>query len=264
MSPGSGCGGVGARGYDAAMSEDRPAPARQREVPRARPVDGVRFWRSVGTLVWKDLRVELRSREILYTMTFFAAMLVLIFSFAFIREGEVVGDVAPGILWAAIAFAGTLGLSRGFDRERESDTMRGLLLAPASRTALFLGKAVGILVYMMLVELVLVPMVAFLFEVPLFDHPVALVVVLLTGTFGFAAVGTVFAAMLLRSRSRDVLLPVVLYPILVPLLIAATRGSASLIDGDLDGVWYLVRFMSLYDAVFVVVALWVFESLVIE
>ncbi|HTM19682.1 MAG TPA: heme exporter protein CcmB [Kofleriaceae bacterium] len=224
----------------------------------------VSFWRQVTTLLWKDLRVELRSREILATMTFFAAMVVLLFSFAFIKGDEVVADVAPGILWVSIAFAGTLGLSRGFDRERESDTMRGLLLAPASRTAIFLGKALAILFYMMLVEIVVVPLVAFLFEVPLFDYPLALVATLVAGSFGFAAVGTVFAAMLLRSRSRDVLLPVVLYPILVPLLIACTRSTASLLEGDLESVWYLLQFIGLFDGVFVVVSLWVFESLVIE
>lgn len=222
------------------------------------------FWRQTATLLWKDLQVEMRSREIVYTMAFFAAMVVLIFSFAFLKEADVVGDVAPGILWVSIAFAGTLGLSRAFDRERESDTMRGLLLAPASRTAIFLGKALSILVYMLVVEVVVVPMVAFLFEVPLLDHPFALISTMLAGSFGFAAVGTVFAAMLLRSRSRDVLLPVVLYPVLVPLLIACTRSTGALIDGDLDSVWFLLRFIGLFDGVFVVVALWIFESLVIE
>jgi heme exporter protein B len=227
-----------------------------------RPVTG--FWRQVSTLLWKDLRVELRSRELVFTMTFFAVMVVLLFSFAFLRGDEVVAEVAPGILWVAIAFAGTLGLSRAFDRERESDTMRGLLLSPASRTAIFLGKALAILSYMLIVEVVVVPLVAFLFDVPLFDYPLALVATVALGSFGFAAVGTVFAAMLLRSRSRDVLLPVVLYPILVPMLIAATRSTASLLEGDLDAVWYLAQFLALFDGVFVVVSLWVFESLVIE
>ena len=107
------------------------------------------FLRHVATLAWKDLRVELRSREILYTMAFFAAMVVVLFSFAFLKEedsGEVVAvaDVTPGFLWMAVLFSATLGLSRAFDRERESDTMRGLLLSPAPRAAIFLGKAVGL------------------------------------------------------------------------------------------------------------------------
>ncbi|HUS63648.1 MAG TPA: heme exporter protein CcmB, partial [Kofleriaceae bacterium] len=109
----------------------------------------MRFMRHVAVMAWKDLQVELRSREILFTMTFFAAMVVVLFSFAFLKtnaEGEMVAvaEIAPGFLWIAVLFAATLGMSRAFDRERESDTMRGLLLSPAPRAALFLGKAVGL------------------------------------------------------------------------------------------------------------------------
>ena len=224
-------------------------------------------------VAWKDLRVELRSREILYTMTFFAAMVLLIFSFAFVnRQGAVLPEVIPGILWVAVAFSGTLGLSRAFDRERESDTMRGLLLTPAPRTAIFLGKAVAIAVFMFLVELVVVPMIVVLFAAPLFDHAVPLILVLVLATVGYAVIGCVFAAMLLRVRSRDVLLPVVLYPILVPLLIAGTKATGTLLEGagdptariDFDTVYFWIQFLAVYDMVFIVVALWTFESLVIE
>jgi heme exporter protein B len=245
---------------------------------RRRKTINVSFWRQVATLAMKDLRVEFRSREILYTMTFFAAMVVLIFSFAFIREGKAVGEVVPGILWVAVVFAGTLGLSRAFGRERESDTMRGLLLSPTSRTSIFFGKAVAILLFILLVEAVLVPLIGFLFGVlepvynadgsvdryGMFDFPHLIALTLLLGNLGFAVVGTVFAAMLMRARSRDVLLPVVLYPILVPMLIAATKSTFSLFEGDTASVWYLIQFMAIYDGVFIVVALWVFESLVIE
>jgi len=226
----------------------------------------VSFFRQVSTLVWKDLRVEFRSREILYTMAFFAAMIVLIFSFAFIKEGQVVDGVVPGILWAAIVFGGTLGLSRAFDRERESDTMRALLLSPTSRTAIFLGKAIGIAVFILVVEVVVVPMVALLFGAPLFRDPHLLIATLLLGTFGFAVVGSVFAAMLLRTRSRDVLLPVTLYPILVPLLIAGTKSTAGLLEvaPNYSAIYFWIKFLLVYDAIFVVVALGTFESLVIE
>lgn len=230
------------------------------------------FFRNVATLAWKDLRVEFRSREILYTMTFFAAMVLLIFSFAFIKESVPISDVVPGILWVAVAFSGTLGLSRAFDRERDAETMRGLLLTPASRSALFLGKALGIAVFMLTVEIVVVPMVALLFDSPLFEESLPLVLIMVLATIGFAVVGSVFAAMLLRVRSRDVLLPVVLYPILVPLLIAGTKATAALLEGattpggapDLDAVYFWIKFLLVYDSVFVMVALWTFESLVIE
>ncbi len=196
-------------------------------------------------------------------MTFFAAMVVVVFSFAFGSEGSIIASAIPGILWVAIAFAGTLGLSRAFDRERESDTMRALLLAPISRTALFAGKAAGILVVMSVVEVVVVPMVALLFDAPLLAHPLPFLVLLVLGTLGFAIVGTVFAAMLLRVRSRDVLLPVVLYPILVPLFIAGTKGTGALLGraADLEQAWFWIKFLGVYDGAFLVTSLWTFESL---
>lgn len=230
------------------------------------------YLRHVATLAWKDLRVEFRSGEILLTMMFFAVMVVLMFSFAFLREvsspaegqsGVVaVADVAPGFLFIAVLFAGTLGLSRAFDRERESDTMRGLLLAPVPRSAIFLGKSVGMLVFMIALQLVVVPLVWFFFEAPVFDSPAVLALILFLTSFGFAVVGSVFAAMLLRARSRDVLLPVVLYPILMPMLIAGVKALSGLFLDDLD--WFWVKFLLFYDVAFSVAALWVFESLVIE
>jgi heme exporter protein CcmB len=234
-------------------------------LPR-RKTDGVDFVRHVATLAYKDLRVELRSREVLYTMVFFAAMVVLIFSFAFVEEGEAIGDVSAGIIWISVLFAGTLGLSRAFDREREGDTMRGLLLAPTPRAAIFLGKSVGIASLILITMCVVVPMVALMFRPPLFRHPLPLVSTLLLGTIGFAVIGSVFAGMLLRARSRDVLLPVVLYPILVPLMIGSTRATGALTEStpNLDVAWFWVQFLLVFDAIFIVVALWFFESLVIE
>jgi heme exporter protein B len=229
----------------------------------------VHFLRHVATMAWKDLRVELRSREILFTMAFFAAMVVVLFSFAFLKESEdgemvAVAEITPGFLWVAVLFSATLGMARAFDRERESDTMRGLLLSPAPRTALFLGKAVGLFVLMAMVEVVVVPLCWFFYGAPLFSEPLPMLVLVLLATAGVAVVGSVFAAMLMRTRARDVLLPVVLYPILVPLFIAAIKGTSALLVGELDVAWFWIRFLLVYDAAFVVAALWTFESLVIE
>ncbi|MCA9673456.1 MAG: heme exporter protein CcmB [Kofleriaceae bacterium] len=224
------------------------------------------FFRHVGAVAWKDLRVELRSREIVYTMAFFAALLVVVFSFALSQDGETIAAVAPGIVWTSVALAGTIGLGRAFDREREGDTMRALLLTPASRLGVFLGKALGIAVLILLVDVVVVPLVVIMFDAPLFDHVLPLAVLLAIGAIGFALVGTVFAAMLLRVRSRDVLLPIVLYPILMPLFIAGTKGTGALIAArpDLGAAWYWIEFLSLFDAAVLVASLWTFESLVIE
>lgn len=234
--------------------------------------DGVEILRQVAAIASKDLRVEFRSGEILLTMLFFAVMVVLMFSFAFLREIEspvagqtmmvAMADIAPGFLYIAVLFAGTLGLSRAFDREREGDTMRGLLLSPAPRVAIFLGKAIGIVAFMAVVQVIVVPLIWFFFDAPVFENLGVLTLVLLLTTIGFAVVGSVFAAMLLRARSRDVLLPVVLYPILMPLLIAGIKALSAAFQGDAD--WFWIQFIGFYDLAFSVAALWIFESLVIE
>ena len=214
----------------------------------------------------KDLLIEFRSREIVYTTLFFAVSVMLVFSFSFVREGIAVDGAAGGILWVAIAFSGTLALGRAFERERQNETLRGLLMSPAERPALYLGKLTGILILLAAVEVVVVPMVAFLFQAPLFRYPAMMAGLLLTGTLGFAAVGTLFAAMLVRTRSRDVLLPILLYPITVPVIIAGVRGTAALLQPDVDlpmaRAW--LSMLVFFDIVFVTLALWTFEAVMTE
>src|SRR5687767_13337120 len=161
------------------------------------------FARAVWLILRKDLTVEVRSGEIAYTTLFFAVSCILIFAFALVREGRPIEDGAAGILWIAIAFAGTLALGRTFERERQSETLRALLLAPADRPAIYVGKLLGIVALLLAAEIVLIPLVALLFQAPLLDHPFWLTAITITGTLGFAAVGTLFAAMLVRARTRD-------------------------------------------------------------
>ena len=242
---------------DAAACHAAPFPRTTASVP---------FLRHAVDIAWKDLKVELRSREIVYTMVFFGALLVVIFSVSFVREARAMLNVAPGMLWVTVALAGTIGVGRAFDRERENETMRALLLSPAPRLAVFLGKAASIAALIVAVELVVAPLLTFFLDIPLFAEPLVLVAALLAGAVGFAVVATVFAAMLLRTRARDVLLPIILYPILVPLFIAGTRAVGAVIKPvpDLEAVRYWLSFLGIYDAVFLVVSLWIFEDLVIE
>jgi len=217
-------------------------------------------------IAWKDLRVELRSREIVYTMAFFGALLVVVDSFAFPLKPEVVRAAVPGMLWVTIAFAGTIGLGRAFDRERENDTMRALLLSPVPRLAVFLGKAIAIAALVIAVAAVCTPLLALLLGAPLLAEPGPLVLVLALGAVGFSIVGTVFAATLLKVRSRDVLLPVIIYPLLIPLFVAGTSATEAMIakPANFEKVWYWISFLGIYDAVFLVLSLWTFEALVIE
>src|SRR5918911_1632548 len=182
----------------------------------------------------KDFAVEVKSREILYTTLLFAVSCVLVFAIAFVKEGEPLVDAAAGILWIAIEFAGTLALGRTFERERYSETLRALLLAPASRAAIYTGKMLGIVLLLIVAEALLVPLTAILFHAAFFVQPALLAALLLSGTVGFAAVGTLFAAMLVRARTRDVMLPILLYPMTVPIMIGGVRGTTALLQTPAD------------------------------
>jgi heme exporter protein CcmB len=224
------------------------------------------FFRTAWLVLRKDVAIEAKSWEVVTTTLFFAVACVLIFAFAFVKEGRPVEDAAAGILWIAIAFSGTLALGRTFERERYGETLRALLLAPAPRAALYVGKLLGMLVLLAVAEALLVPMIALLFQATLFSRPLLLAGLLAGGTLGFSAVGTLFAAMLVRARSRDVLLPVLLYPIIIPVIIAGVRGTAALLGAEPDEptaiMW--IGILAAFDAVFVTLALWTFEPLMTE
>ena len=224
------------------------------------------FVRAVWIVTRKDLLIETRTREIFFTTVFFALACVLVFAFGFVREGRPVEDAAAGILWIAIAFSGTLALGRAFERERHGETLRALLISPIDRPALYVGKLLGILVLLAAVEALVVPLIALMFQAALFDHTLLMLGLLAAGTLGFAAVGTLFAAMLVRARSRDVMLPVLLYPITVPVIIAGVRGTAALLQPEADEpmarAW--LAMLVLFDVVFVTLALWTFEPVMTE
>jgi len=224
------------------------------------------FFRVAALVMRKDLTVEVRSREILYTTIFFAVSCVLVFAFALVKEGRPLEDAAAGIMWISVAFAGTLALGRTFERERHAETLRALMLAPASRPALYVGKLLGVVLLLLVVEAVLVPLVGLLFHAPIANSPFRLAALLVLGTIGFSAVGTLFAAMLVRARSRDVMLPILLYPITIPVIIAGVRGTAALFEPvpmvDLADMW--MALLAFFDIVFVTLALWTFEPLMTE
>lgn len=222
--------------------------------------------RAVWLIVRKDLTVEVRSRELAYTTLFFAVSCVLVFAFSLVQEGRAAEGVGSGVLWMAIMFAGNLALGRTFERERQSETLRALMLVPAPRPAVYLGKLVGIVILLVITEVVLVPLVALLFESRLLSHPFWLTAVVVSGTLGFAAVGTLFAAMLVRARSRDVLLPVLLYPITVPVLIAGVRATVALAQPEFeaDVVRFWLMMLISFDVVFVTLALWTFEPVMTD
>ncbi len=241
-------------------------------VPQSPPADsfGVVI-KDALFIAGKDLRVEWRSKEILLTMGYFGFLVVLIFSFAFFRDQKTVSSVAAGIMWVAVAFSGTLGLGRAFEREREGDCIRALLLSPVARPAIYLGKAMGLFLFMLVVEVVVVPSVIFFFNVPEgatfgMGRTWRLAICILLGTLGYSIVGTLLAAMLLRAHAKDVLLAIVFYPIILPVLVIGVKATTALFEPEmaLDQFGVFLKVLLVFDVVFLVASLWMFEALLLD
>lgn len=221
------------------------------------------YLQAMGAIVWKDLAAELRSRELLGAMLIFALLVILIFNFALELNLAARQVVTPGVLWATFAFAGTLGLNRSMSMEKDRGCLDGLLLAPVDRSALFFGKAIGNLLFMLIVEVIILPLYSALYNVNLF-HPGLLAVVLL-GSIGYVVVGTLLASMAVQARTRDILLPILLFPVVLPVLVAAVKATGGLLEGipfaDVRG-WF--NLLLVYDVIFTAVAFMVFDYVVEE
>ncbi|RLC92723.1 MAG: cytochrome C biogenesis protein [Chloroflexi bacterium] len=221
------------------------------------------FIRQVYAIVAKDIAAELHTREMVSAMLVFAVLAMFIFSFALDLRGAMARAAAPGVLWATVTFAGTLGLSRSLAREQQSGCIDGLMLAPVDRSAIYFGKAIGNLIFMGVVEIVLLPLFSALFNVSLLRPGVLLVMAL--GTVGYGAVGTLLAAIAVNTRAREVMLPVLLLPLAIPALIAAVQATAGLVDGGtLADVGGWTQLLVAYDLVIVAVSMLTFGYVVEE
>jgi heme exporter protein B len=221
------------------------------------------FWQAVIAIVWKDIRAELRTKDIFSSTFVFALLAVIVFNFAFELRVPDMKMVAPGIVWVAVSFAGTLGLNRAFAIEQDKGSLAGLLLAPVDRSAIYFGKMLGNLLFMLVVELILLPLVMIFFNLPLLTGPHLLV--LLLGTLGFAAVGTIFAAIAVNTRAREVFLPILLFPVLVPVLVAGVKLTGGLLDGEaLSSLGNWLRLTVIFDVVFLLVSYLTFDYVVEE
>ena len=220
------------------------------------------FLLPIGVLVWKDILLELRSRELVVSVFVFGLVVVVVFNFALNVTPQRVAVVAPGILWVAFAFAGVLAMSRAFVREREQGGLEGLLLTPVSRDAIFLGKAAASFLFMLLVEAALLPIFAALLDFSAVS--LALVLTIVLATLGFALVGTLFSAIAVQTRSREILLPVLFFPVILPVIVGAVEASKRAIGGEtVVGLEHWLPLLGVFDALFLVICPWVF-SIVVE
>jgi heme exporter protein B len=223
------------------------------------------YLRKILAIVWKDIVAELRTKEMFSAMFVFAVLVVVVFNFAFdLRvSGERVRQVAPGALWVAFAFSGVLGLNRAFVMERDRGCLEGLLLAPVDHTAIFFGKMLSTVLFMLVVEAFMLPVFTAFFGVNLFD--LRLILIILLGTVGFAGVGTILSAMTAQTRSREVLLPILLLPVAAPVLIAAVKATAGVLDGLTMGeISRWLQLLIAFDVIFPAVAFMTFDYVVKE
>jgi len=211
----------------------------------------------------KDLAIEVATGEIVTTSGFFAVLVAIIASLAFYAGADAAVRVAPGVIWVAVAFASVLALSRTWQREREDGALLGLLVSPVARSAIFAGKALGVGIFISVVELIVVPVTALLFSVDLTRMGVGLALFCLAATPGIAAAGTLFGAMTVRTRARDLVLASVLFPLLSPTLLAAVAGTRELLGGAALGeLGDYFALMGVFGAVFTAGGLGLFDLLI--
>jgi heme exporter protein B len=234
-----------------------------RSATNRRPLSQGSFVKAVAAVVWKDLQAEFRSRELFSAMLVFSLLIILIFNFALELDVKTRQSVTAGVLWATFAFAGTLGLNRSMAIEKDRGCLDGLLLAPVDRSAIYFGKVISNLTFMLIVELIVLPVYSVLYGINLFQP--GLLLVILLGSIGYAGVGTLLSAMAVQTRTRDILLPILLFPVVIPVLLAAVKASSGfLANAEWAEILLPLNLLIAYDVIFIALAFMVFDSVVEE
>jgi heme exporter protein B len=217
----------------------------------------------MSAVAWKDMQAEFRSRELFSAMLVFSLLVILIFNFTLELDIKTRQSVTAGVLWTTFAFAGTLGLNRSMSTEKDRGCMDGLLLAPVDRSAIYFGKVISNLSFMLVVEIIVLPVYSVLYGINLFLPGMLLVILL--GSIGYTAVGTLLATMSVQTRTRDMLLPILLFPVVIPVILAAVKASAGILDGsEFSDILMPLSLLIAYDIIFIAVAFMVFDSVVEE
>ena len=221
------------------------------------------YWRKVLAITWKDVLSEMRSREIVFSVLVFVLLVIVIFNFAFTTSREILLLIAPGMLWVTFSFAGILSLNRSFIPEMEAGCLEGLMVIPVSRDAIYVGKMLGSLVFMLIIEAIALPIFTLLFNITVISLP--LLTVTFLATVGFVAVGTLFSALAVNTKARELVLPVLFLPIVVPVIIAAVKASGQILAGAGWGdVLPSLRILGAFDAIFLVVSFLIFNFVIEE
>lgn len=223
----------------------------------------MRFWQKVLAITWKDVLSEMRTKEIIFSVVVFTLLVIVIFNFAFGASLEQMIVIAPGMLWVTFAFAGVLSFNRSFISEKEEGCLEGLMLSPVSREAIYVGKMLGSLLFLLIIEAIALPVFAALFNVGVFS--LKLVVITLLTTVGFVSVGTLFSAMAINTRAREMVLPILFLPIVIPIIISAVTASGQALAGESWGdLSPSLGLIGAFDVIYLVVSYLVFNFVIEE
>ena len=227
------------------------------------PVAKPSFVRAVFAIVWKDIQAEYRSFELVSAMLVFSLLVIIIFNFALNLDIKMRQTITAGVLWTTFAFAGTLGLNRSMAVEKDRGCLDGLLLAPVDRSAIYFGKAISNFAFMLVVEAVVLPVYSVLYNTNLFQS--GLLMVIFLGSIGYVGVGTLLATMSVQTRTRDILLSILLFPVVLPVLLPAIIASNGFLTGvELADNMFPLALLIAYDVIFISIAFMVFDNVVEE
>ena len=221
--------------------------------------------KQIWAIVFKDIITELRSRELVTSMLTFAILILIIFNIAFNLSTELIRFAAPAILWVSFTFAGVLGLSRSFAIENEGNSIVGLLLTPVDRTLIYFGKMIGNLIFVLIVEILVIPLFVLFFNENLFSNIISLTLIIALGTIGFVSVGTLLSAIAINTKLREVLLPILLFPIIIPVIASSVKLTASILEGNsINFSDSALQVLVSFDIIFIAASAVIFEFVLDE
>ena len=223
------------------------------------------YLNQIKAIIWKDFITELKTRELFSSMFIFALLVVIIFIFSINLSLVKASEVGPGVLWVAFLFAGTIGLNRSFMLEKENGCLQGLLLAPMDKTALYFGKLVSNFVFLLIMELFTLPLFMVFFNIDLFSNLTPLFYVIFAGTLGFCAVGTLLSSLSANLKTRDIMLPILLYPLIIPIIIGSVRMTGQVLAGEpLSSMMNWVSLTLCFDIIYIAISIMVIDFVLEE
>ena len=215
-----------------------------------------KYINQVAAIVWKDFITELKTRELFSSMFIFALLVIIIFIFSIDLSIVKASEVGPGVLWVAFLFAGTIGLNRSFMLEKENDCLQGLLLAPVDRTVLYFGKLLSNFIFLLTMEFFILPLFMIFFNVDILSNILPLIYVIFVGTLGFCAIGTLLSSLSANLKTRDIMLPILLYPLMIPIVIGSVRMTGQVLTGEpLSEVMNWVSLTLCFDIIYIAVSI---------